>query len=395
MEWLDTNSCSIISKTLVFKYSLVIESIFLLQKNSSFCCIFCKKLYYFSILFATKKMNTVKKRERLEIIFAYLKKNKQCKTSEILELFWNYNVERTTIYRDLKKLIEEWKIFETWRWIYVLKIPALEYLETPFFNRPKKKYNSIFLKNYIPNKTFFLSKAQRDKLHKVSENFDIDTFDLTYQKRNIETLLIDLSFSSSHLEWNTYSYLDTEVLIQYNEVAENKLKEETQMVINHKQVIQYMLSYRKKLEYSKKTFFEIHQILWYKLLHKEDLWIIRSKEVEIGRSAYKPIDNKYQLEEEFESFLEKLNQIKDPFEQSLFILVFVPYFQIFLDINKRTSRMSCNLPLLKNNLWIVSLMQVKKKDYITAILAIYELNDTSLMAHIFTNNYILNYERYI
>ncbi|WP_407079363.1 Fic family protein [Candidatus Venteria ishoeyi] len=62
------------------------------------------------------------------------------------------------------------------------------------------------------------------------------------------------------------------------------------------------------------------------------------------------MDNIHQLNEEFDIFLHKLNQIKNPFEQSLFILIFIPYFQIFLDINKRTSRMICNIPLLRNNL---------------------------------------------
>ncbi|USN58357.1 MAG: Fic family protein [Candidatus Peribacteria bacterium] len=58
----------------------------------------------------------------------------------------------------------------------------------------------------------------------------------------------------------------------------------------------------------------------------------------IGGSSYTPLSNPFQLEEQFEIFLQKLNEIKNPFEQSLFILVFIPYFQIFMDINKRTSR---------------------------------------------------------
>lgn len=110
---------------------------------------------------------------------------------------------------------------------------------------------------------------------------------------------------------------------------------------------------------------------------------------------YLPFDNRYQLEEQFEIFLEKLNAINDPFEQSLFILVFIPYFQIFLDINKRTSRMSANLPLLKKNLPLISLLAVEKRDYITAILSVYELNNVSLLADIFVSNYLLNMKRYI
>jgi Fic family protein len=93
--------------------------------------------------------------------------------------------------------------------------------------------------------------------------------------------------------------------------------------------------------------------------------------------------------------LEKLNEIQNPFEQSLFMLVFIPYFQIFLDINKRTSRMSSNLPLLKHNLPLISLLAVEKRTYINAILAVYELNDVSLLRDMFVENYLLNMKRYI
>lgn len=66
-----------------------------------------------------------------------------------------------------------------------------------------------------------------------------------------------------------------------------------------------------------------------------------------------------------------------------------------MDINKRTSRMMCNLPLFKHNLPLMSLLQAEKQEYITAVLAIYELNDPSLMAELYTNNYLLNMDRYI
>jgi len=53
--------------------------------------------------------------------------------------------------------------------------------------------------------------------------------------------LIDLSYASSKLEGNTYSYLDTEVLIKYGESAEGKTVFETQMILNHKEVIKYII----------------------------------------------------------------------------------------------------------------------------------------------------------
>lgn len=271
----------------------------------------------------------------------------------------------------------------------------LEYIRVPFFSRSKKSYNPKFLESYTPNTTSFFTKNQKDTLHDTLRDVNLNTDFFIDNRRLLEITLIDLSFASSSLEGNTYDYVDTEILVKYNEIAKGKTKDDTQMILNHKKCIEYMVHYKKELPYTKRTFFEIHTLLGDKLLPRDSLSTIRTRIVEIGMSAYTPLDHQYQLEEAFEIFLSKLEQIDDPFEQSLFILVFIPYFQIFLDINKRTSRMIANLPLLKHNIPLISFLAVEKRDYIDAILAIYELNDPSLMGKVFTENYILNMHRYM
>jgi Fic family protein len=305
------------------------------------------------------------------------------------------NIPRRSLFRYIKKAVDSWSLLSVRRWYYRVYQNPVDYIRTPFFSRPKKKYNPTFLESYIPNTTSFFSKTQKEKLYNALKDISLDTDFFISNRRLLEISLIDLSFASSALEGNTYDYVDTEILVKYNEIAKDKTKDDTQMILNHKKCIEYMLYYKRELPYSKKTFMEIHTLLGDKLLLREDLWVIRSRIVEIGMSAYTPLDNQYQIEEAFWLFLNKLEQITDPFEQSIFILVFVPYFQVFLDINKRTSRMSANLPLLKHNMPLISFLAVEKRDYIDAILAIYELNDPSLMAKIFTDNYILNMHRYI
>lgn len=299
------------------------------------------------------------------------------------------------VHRHLTKLIEARKIQKTGYGKYAFKIDPLEYIRVPFFSREKKKYNPVFLASYIPNATSFFTKAQKDTLHGALRDINLDTDFFLNNRRLLETTLIDLSFASSSLEGNTYDYVDTEILVKYNEIAKDKAKDDTQMILNHKKCIEYMVYYKRDIPYTKRTFCEIHTLLGDRLLPRDDLGIIRTRMVEITMSAYTPLDNQYQLIEEFEVFLTKLVQIEDPFEQSIFILVFIPYFQVFLDINKRTSRMSANLPLLKHNMPLISFLAVEKRDYIDAILAIYELGDPSLMARVFAENYILNMRRYM
>jgi len=327
----------------------------------------------------------------IEKILKFLEKNGPSRTSDIVYFTWK---NRTTVYRILKKLIESGDVIQIKKWIYEAKKKIEDYFDIPIRERKKKKYNPDFLRNYIPNKTFFFSQEDIIRLDKSIKHISIDTDFYKTNRRLLETLLIDLSFASSYLEWNTYSYLDTEVLLKYNEINNAKTSEETQMILNHKRAIEYMIFYKKDLKFEKKTFYEIHQLLWEKLLSEKELWIIRNGSVEIGWSTYKPLENKVQLEGEFDVFLKKLREIKNPFEQSLFIMCFIPYLQLFSDVNKRVSRIIWNLPLIKHDLPVLSLMQVEKKKYIVSILAMYELNDTNLMKSIRLDNYLLNLERY-
>ncbi len=332
------------------------------------------------------------KKERVEFIYNIFLRNDIVKPWDIKKLL---NEDRVTIYRDIQTLIKTWKVQGIWKWKYTLKKDITSYFKTPFFERQKKQYNFDFLNSYIPNVSSFLNREQQNMLNSILDKIDINTDYYKLNRRLLETTLIDLSYASSYLEWNTYDYLDTEVLIKYNEIAKNKSLDDTQMILNHKKAIEYLLYYKRDLGYTKNTFFEIHTLLWDKLLQKEDLWVIRDRLVEIWASSYKPLETRFQLNEQFEIFLNKLNEIVNPFEQSLFILVFIPYFQIFLDINKRVSRMIAILPLIKNNLPIMSFLSTDKKLYITAILAIYELNDTNMLAQLYVDNYILNANRYL
>ncbi len=268
-----------------------------------------------------------------------------------------------------------------------------DYFQKPYFERPKKTFQESFLYDYIPNQSSFLGDRTESLLF-ATEKYSLQTQDYKFSQRQIENLLIDTSFASSALEGNTYSYLETEILIKYGQSSDERTVWETTMILNHKKAIEYILESRKQTIFSAKNFYELQSLLGKDLLEPQHLGKIRKEAVMIGGSSYTPPQDPHKLEALFQTFLEKLNQIKNPFEQSLFILVFIPYFQLFQDINKRTSRIGSNFPLLRAGLPPISLLQVNQKDYITAILAIYELNEVSLMADLFLKNYRLNMDRY-
>jgi Fic family protein len=326
-----------------------------------------------------------------EKILDFLQNKDVVSTADLVWALWK---DRTTIYRWLKKLVQSWEVEQIKKWNYKIKQNNAQYFDKPIWERKKVRYNPELLRSYIPNETSYFSEWSLKKLEASVADIGINTDFYKTNKKFLEALLIDLSFASSYLEWNTYSLLDTEVLLKYNEVNKQKTIEETQMVLNHKKAIEYMIFYKNELDFSKKIFYEIHTLLADWLIKKDELGTVRLHPVEIWGSSYTPIDNKAQLETEFELFLEKLNSIKNPFEQSLFIMVFIPYFQLFADVNKRTSRILWNLPLIKYNLPVLSLIQLEKKQYIIWVLWVYELNDTSFIEKIWLDNYLLNIQRY-
>ena len=331
-----------------------------------------------------------KKEETLLNIIKIAKKHEEFRVEDIIWLCSN----RTQAWRYLQILVDEWRIIVIKRWVYVYKQEPKEYLEKPFFERTKMGYSSSFLTNYEPNETYFLSKIQRDALQSSIWEVSLDTQYYLSNKNLLEKILIDISFSSSALEGNAYSYLDTEVLIKYSELAEYKAKEDATMILNHKNCIEFIIHNKNNFHYTKKDFCEIQEILWKNLLSDMKLWVFRDTPVDIWWSQYTPLVSGVELNNEFEIFLEKLTMIINPWEKSLFILVFVSYFQAFADVNKRTARMACNIPLIQDNLPVLSLLNVKKSEYITAILAVYELQDVSLLASLYTKNYLERAQRY-
>jgi Fic/DOC family. len=92
--------------------------------------------------------------------------------------------------------------------------------------------------------------------------------------------------------------------------------------------------------------------------------------------------------------LEKAAAIPDPFEQAFFVMVQLPYLQPFADVNKRTSRIGANIPLIRANLFPLSFVDVPKQAYIEGLLAIYEFNQIDLLRDVFIWAYDRSVKQY-
>ncbi|OGZ62023.1 MAG: hypothetical protein A3H51_02375 [Candidatus Spechtbacteria bacterium RIFCSPLOWO2_02_FULL_38_8] len=256
-------------------------------------------------------------------------------------------------------------------------------MEKPIAQRKPVAYNTEFLFSYIPNKTFYLTEKMRVYLFEIGKRFQQKLEPGTFAKRILHRLLIDLSWNSSRLEGNTYSLLETEKLIEYGAEAEGKDALEAQMIVNHKEAIEFMVE-QISLGINKYMVYNIHALLSQNLLaNSRACGQLRQIIVGIGNSVYHPLEIPQVIAECFEAIIDKAQKINDPFEQAFFLMVHLPYLQPFEDVNKRVSRLAVNIPLMQHNLSPLSFIDVPKKDYISSLLAVYELNKIEYLRDVF------------
>jgi hypothetical protein len=269
------------------------------------------------------------------------------------------------------------------------------YLRRPPEARKPASYNREFLDSYRPNVQFYLSPEERAQLRTTGARPVAVEAAGTYAKQILGRLLIDLSWNSSRLEGNTYSLLDTKRLIEFGEEAQGRDRLEAQMIMNHKDAIEFLVNAADEIGFNRYTILNLHAILANNLLPDEGAaGRLRHIAVGIERSAFLPLAVPQQIEEYFDQILATTAAIDDPFEQSLFCMVQLPYLQPFDDVNKRVSRLAANIPFIKRNLSPLSFTDVPRALYTEAMLGVYELNDVSLLKDVFIWAYGRSAEQY-
>lgn len=260
----------------------------------------------------------------------------------------------------------------------------LKNVTRPLQARNPITYNREFLENYRPNVTYYLSEIDRKQLLEMGRTEEGTYPAGTYARQIFHRLLIDLSWNSSRLEGNTYSLLETKQLLEYGNAAEGKDLKETQMILNHKAAIEFIIHSAGEIGINRYTILSLHTLLSDNLLpDPEASGRLRRFSVGISHSTYLPIAIPQVIQECFDLLIAKAILITNPFEQAFFLMVQIPYLQAFDDVNKRTSRLAANIPLVRNNLIPLSFIDVPESTYINGLLGIYELNQVELLRDVF------------
>lgn len=265
----------------------------------------------------------------------------------------------------------------------------------PIQNRRPVGYNRGFLDVYRPNDTTYISPETRQHLLDIGRSPDGQRPAGTYARQIFSRLLIDLSWNSSRLEGNTYSLLETDRLLESGEAAEGRGARETQMILNHKAAIELLVDQASEVGFNRYTILNLHALLSDNLLgDPQACGRLRGIPVAIAGTVYQPLEIPQLIDECFQQILDTAAVIGNPFEQAFFAMVHLSYLQPFEDVNKRVSRLTANLPLIRDNLCPLSFVDVPHLAYIDGILGVYELNRIELLRDVFVWAYERSCARY-
>jgi hypothetical protein len=272
---------------------------------------------------------------------------------------------------------------------------ALARIRRPIAARRPVGYDEAFLRNYEPGKSWCLTATLREQLHEIGRTPDPNRAAGTFARDIFERLLIDLAWASSRLEGNTYDRLDTKNLLEHGVRAEGKDAADAQMILNHKKAIELLVEQADDVDFNRHTILNLHAALSDNLLSDaRDEGRLRTQMVHIAGTTYTPLAIPQKLEELFDLLLAQARAIPDPFEQAFFVMVHLPYLQPFTDVNKRTSRLGANLPLIKANLCPLSFIDVPERAYIESTLAVYEERRIEPLRDLFAWAYERSCEQY-
>lgn len=217
----------------------------------------------------------------------------------------------------------------------------------------------------------------------------------TIQLKEFERFVIELSWKSSKIEGNTYTLLDTERLLRDGILAKGHALSEATMILNHKKAFSFVINNLNDLKKNGITigFVEkIHEILI------EGLGVsrgIRNGLIGIVGTKYRPLDNRYQINEALEALLKIVNKMNNTFSKALTFLMGISYIQPFEDGNKRAARLLCNAMLLVGDCAPLSYRSVDEDYYRKSILVFYEKNSLVPIKEIFIEQYLFSADNYL
>jgi len=315
----------------------------------------------------------------------------------------SYKTSKPTLLRDLSKLVRiklirvEGKGKST-RYFPFSKNPLLKPfdLDQYFQLGPDERLGArkTFDFDIFKNLKDLFNTSELEKIEKEKKSFTKQTQKLSSDvlKRELERFVIELAWKSSKIEGNTYSLLETETLIKESREAEGKSKEESTMILNHKEAFERIL--KNKEDFKSPTISLINQLHNIIVANLDISPGIRKQAVGITGTVYQPLDNQHQITEAMEKLVDVLNSSLSALEKALVANSMISYIQPYSDGNKRTGRMLTNAILLANDYYPLSYRSIDEDEFKKALILFYEQGSIYHLKRLFTEQLLFAFNTY-
>jgi hypothetical protein len=296
---------------------------------------------------------------------------------------------QSSVSRSIARLTAEGLVekFGTKRFSQFKVTPEALWFSLPPHARPPVPFDPNRIGDYFASRSSWLpaGAAARMKAAAPARAPSIDA--ATFSREIAERFMIDLAYASSALEGNTYSHLETEVLIKYGESAGGRTAEEATMILNHKAAIGWVIEEIDRIRIEPDTAMRLHALLMRGLVRHDNAGAVRRHAVGISGSAYEPTVDGSGLAYGLAELCSAVSMREDPFEASFGLLAGLAYLQTFADGNKRLGRVMASIPLLKQGLAPLSFVGVDRSVYSAGMLSWYELADPKPLADAIAEGY--------
>jgi hypothetical protein len=252
--------------------------------------------------------------------------------------------------------------------------------------RPAIGYREHVIRDHAPGRMWHLPEAMRTKLRELGRTPDAASPPGTFARRHFDRFMLDLTCGSIALELEQpdYSRLEVQQLLEGGTPAQGKNATETQLILNHKRAIELLVDNEPPLGLDGRSLCNLHAALSDNLLaDPANEGRLRTGGVVIPGSTLVPLADAESLAAMFELLLERVAAIPDPFEQSFFLLLQLPYLHPFAGVNDAVARIAANIPLVRANLCPLSFIGVSRDLYLDGMRAYVGYQKSQLLREVF------------
>jgi hypothetical protein len=254
------------------------------------------------------------------------------------------------------------------------------------------------LEAYRPDGRGYLTRAERAELAAVGGGGLVRI--QTLSPRGVpalgEQFELDLVWNTARLSGSRYTEPEARRLLKFGRSAGRRDPLDTQSILNHRDASRFLYGANGIIEVDAGSLRNLHAVLAHNLIPDEStaghLRAARTPTgVDRAPTAHECAES---LEQAFLHIIGTANAIIDPFEQSLFLLVQIPYVAPFPQMNESVALFAANIPLIRSGLTPITFVDWPRELFADAVRGVVERHRVGLMRDLFVSGYRRSAEHY-